>query len=73
MIIRALAWTMLDSTLVIEAAVGLPSELGIDAEPVVWRRFTAQLGPEVDRSSAADMLWAVGQELADMARRDDPA
>lgn len=73
MIIRAMAWTMLDETLVIEATVGLPSGVGTDEAPSVWRRFTASIDGALDRSSAADMLWLVGQELSQMARQDEPS
>ena len=71
MLIRVLAWTMLDETLVIEAQVGAPSGLGEDSEPRVWRRFKGEISPATDRQDAADMLAEVASTLLEMATEHD--
>lgn len=71
MLIRVLAWTMLDETLVIEAEAGRPDRVGEDEPPRVWRRFKGSISPAVDRQDAADMLAEVARTLLEMAAEDD--
>lgn len=73
MLIRVLAWTMLDDTLVIEAEAGRPDTTGVDGAPRVWRRFKGSISPATDRTDAADMLAEVAETLLEMARGEGPA
>jgi hypothetical protein len=62
MIIRALAWTMLDNGVVLEVSVSKPDALGRDEAPAVWRTFRGSVPEQVWASgSPADLLgWFAG-------------
>lgn len=67
MIIRVLAWTMLDESMVIEASVAYPDALGLDADPQVWRTFKGSVPPEAVAGGPADALAWLGEALLDLA------